>query len=214
MTGDQNDHKPDDLDYWRLCDELSIWEAALLVAGHSPGEFPYVEKRQPHERPKGYEGAKSAITNALRGGRIKGTIEPEYRSDIKFNLEALPDTVSISSRVDVESLKAWLVSRGCRRGFFFPEKLDAPDYLDPGHPRFAPKLAAAVRAWEAVTDPGKRPPKQALLKWLREHAIVFGLTDEDGKPVDNAIDEAAKVANWQPGGGAPKTQFGQEPSPD
>jgi hypothetical protein len=47
-----------------------------------------------------------------------------------------------------------------------------------------------------------------LLKWLREHAADFGLSDEDGKPNETGIEEAAKVANWQPGGGAPKTPGG------
>jgi hypothetical protein len=43
------------------------------------------------------------------------------------------------------------------------------------------------------------------MKWLREHAAEFGLTDDDGKPNETGIEEAAKVANWQPTGGAPKT---------
>ena len=107
--------------------------------------------------------------------------------------------------MEVESLKAFLASRGFRRGFFFPERTETPDYLDPGNPRYAPKLAAAVRAWQAVMDPAGRHPKQALAKWLRENAAEFGLTDDEGKPNETGIDETAKVANWQPGGGAPKT---------
>jgi len=31
------------------------------------------------------------------------------------------------------------------------------------------------------------------------------MTDEDGAPVNQAVEDVAKVANWQPGGGAPKT---------
>jgi len=109
----------------------------------------------------------------------------------------------------VESLKEFLVSRGFRRGFFFPERTEPAEYLDPRNSRYAPKLAAAVRAWEAVTDPGGKHPKQALAKWLRENAVEFGLTDDEGKPNETGIEEAAKVANWQPGGGAPKTPGSQ-----
>ncbi len=116
--------------------------------------------------------------------------------------------MTLSSRVQVESLKEWLVSRGFRQGFFFPERTETPDYLDPGNPRYAPKLAAAVRAWQAVTDPAGRHPKQALTKWLRENAAEFDLTDDEGKPNETGIEETAKVANWQPGGGAPKTPGG------
>ena len=79
------------------------------------------------------------------------------------------------------------------------------DFLEPLNPRYAPKLAAAVRAWQAVTDAGKKSPKQALDKWLREHAAEYGLTNEEGKPIETAIEECSKVANWNQMGGAPKT---------
>jgi len=66
-------------------------------------------------------------------------------------------------------------------------------------------LAAAVSAWEnAKVTPGKSPKSQ-LQKWLREHAAEFALTDEEGNLNQQGIEEVAKVANWQPGGGAPKT---------
>jgi hypothetical protein len=47
-----------------------------------------------------------------------------------------------------------------------------------------------------------------LVKWLREHAVEFGMSDEDGKPNETGIEETAKVANWQLTGGAPKTPGG------
>jgi hypothetical protein len=107
-----------------------------------------------------------------------------------------------------DDLVQWLSSRGIKDGFFFPSDTatsDTPDYLDPNAPRYANKLAAAVHAWQAVTDSGKISPKKALEKWLREHAAMYGMTDEDGNPVNQAIEDCSKVANWQPGGGAPKT---------
>ena len=116
--------------------------------------------------------------------------------------------MALSSRVEVESLKEWLASRGFAEASSFPERTEAPDYLDPANPRYAPKLAAAVRAWQAVTEPAGKHPKQALAKWLRENAAEFGLTDDEGKPNETGIEEAAKVANWQPGGGAPRTPGG------
>ncbi len=72
-------------------------------------------------------------------------------------------------------LVSWLYSRGMRTGFFFPDaNPDTPGYLDPQNPRYAPKLAAAVSAWEAVTEPGKKSPKQALDKWLRNTLQTLG----------------------------------------
>lgn len=107
--------------------------------------------------------------------------------------------------IGAEEIREWLKSKGFCTGFFFATATDAPDYLDPKNPRYAPKLAAAMRAWQSVTDAGGKHPKQALAKWLREHAAEFGMTDDEGKPNETGIEEAAKVANWQPGGGAPKT---------
>jgi hypothetical protein len=95
-----------------------------------------------------------------------------------------------------------------KSGFFFPEAGSTPDYLDPLHPRYAPKLAAAVQAWLAAERESAlagKSPKQALITWLRVHAVEFGLTDDDGKLNETGIEEAAKVANWDKKGGAPKT---------
>jgi hypothetical protein len=196
------------LDYWRICDELTIFQAALLIAGCDPGgEHYYVENWDPHKRPHGYEAAKSAIANALRSGTVDGAVIPIYEYDINGNTCGLrDDTIDLNeSRVKVESLRRWLELRGLKSGFFFPDVNDVPDYLDRKHPRYAPKLAAAVSAWKAVSDPAGKHPKQALAKWLREHAAEFGLSDDEGKPNETGIEETAKVANWQPGGGAPRT---------
>ena len=142
------DKESDDLNYWRLCDELSVYEAALLTVGLSPSEFPYLENTNLDRRPRGFEAAKTAIRNALRSGRIVGTVQPEYTNDFNGDTEPITGTINVhSSRVEVESLKNWLVSRGFQRGFFFPISDEAPDYLNVNNRRYAPKLAAAVRAW-------------------------------------------------------------------
>ena len=198
------------LDYWRLCDELSIVQAALLVADSDPSsDATYVEGWDTENRPKGYEAAKTAITNALRRGAIAGKLVPIYKTDIHGNVYGeLEGTVDLNqSSVEVLSLRTWLAGRGMNTGFFFPDGPVTPDFLNPQHPRYAAKLAAAVNAWVAVENEslGGRSPKQALVKWLRQHAAEYGLSDEDGKPNETGVEETAKVANWQPSGGAPKT---------
>jgi hypothetical protein len=198
------------LDYWRLCDEMSIVQAALLIAGCDPSsDAAYIEGWDAEKRPIGYEAAKTAISNALRRGAITGQVIPVYECDINGNEFGVTDSIDVAkSRIEVESLRTWLAGRGLKTGFFFPEPSDFRDYLDSKHPRYAPKLAAAVLAWQATGNEAAisgKSPKQALMKWLREHAAEFGLTDEDGKPNETGIEEAAKVANWQPSGGAPKT---------
>jgi hypothetical protein len=199
------------LDYWRLCDELTVVQAALLAAGCDPSDDEvYVENWSPENKPRGYVAARTGISNALRRGAIAGELIPAFEHDINGNVcGEVSGSIDVhASRVEVASLRTWLIGRGMKSGFFFPDAGDAPDYLDPRHPRYAPKLAAAIRAWLATeneTAVNGKSPKQALAKWLREHASDFGLTDEEGKPNETGIEETAKVANWQLSGGAPKT---------
>jgi len=115
------------------------------------------------------------------------------------------EIASQGTTVDVEVLKTWLTPRGVTTEFFFPGASDTPDYLNAEHPRYARRLAAAVNAWLAVTQASGKSVKDAIKKWLREHAAEFVLADDDGIPNQTGIEEVAKVANWQPAGGAPKT---------
>lgn len=80
-----------------------------------------------------------------------------------------------------------------------------PPYLNPLHPRFPYRLAAAVQAWEAVKNVEGQGVVGVLEAWLREHAVELGLTTRDGKPSKQAIEDTARVANWRRDGGAPKT---------
>jgi hypothetical protein len=132
------------MDYWHLCDELSVIQAALLVAGEDPASAQTdVERQIPAERPVGYEAAKNAISKALIRNKIEGHPIPIDAGPIEgsINLE--------ESTVDVGSLRNWLSSRGMSSGFFFARASSEPGYLTPEHPRYAPKLAAAVMAWRA-----------------------------------------------------------------
>ena len=204
----------EDLDDWRLCGELTVIQAALLTVGISPtGTQELVENLKPDERPPGYEAIRTAIKNALRDGAIEGTRVPRYEIDINgYPYEEIEGSVDVTaSEVEVESLKAWFLRRDYRPVFFFPleedepVKEDEPDYLDSGNTRYAPKLAAAVRAWQAVADPGPKHPRQALEDWLVKNAADLGLTDEKGKLNRTGIEQIAAVANWRWRGGAPKT---------
>lgn len=194
-----------DITYWRLCDEFTIQEAALLIAGKNPSDLTDVEQHHPGNQPRRYLAARNALLRAIEAGTVKGTIIRSVVSDTCGNLNFSTSTISVESLVERESVRSWLQSRGITSGFFFSGESTAVDYLNAEHPRYAPKLAAALRAWMSVTDPGSKTPKQALVRWLRENAAQFALTDDEGNPNETGIEEIAKVANWQPGGGAPKT---------
>lgn len=199
---------PDYLDHWRLCDELSIMQASLLYVGSDPGgSNSYVENWDMDRRPSGYEAAKTGILNALCRGSIKGKIIPDFESDINGNAYPISDTTSLKSTVDVDSLKAWLKTRGVKTGFFFPEETSPPDYLNKDHSRYSAQLAAAVKVWIAFEDDnliGAKPPKAAMEDWLNTHYSELGLVHQ-GKISKTAIEECAKVANWNDKGGATKT---------
>ena len=186
-------------DYWRLTDVLTFDQAAHLIIGQLPGEIEAWEMTGAEMVPSSrrqYHTELKAVTAALAGAIRLGTIERGGNTDEE----------EITFRTD--DIRKWLLSRGVCAGFFFSNNADVPDYLDPTNPRYAPKLAATVRAWQAVTEPGKKSPKQALDKWLREHAAEFGMVDDDGNPINLAVEECSKIANWQPGGGATRTPGG------
>ena len=192
------------LDYWRLCDQVSVIQAVLLILGVDPADHEWTVENTPSKRPAGYEAIRTALTNAVRSDRIP--CAAAWKDDMNgWQVEHnWHDT-----RIDVADLRKWLKSRGITSGFFFSEVSNQPDYLDPWNEKYAPKLAAAIDAWTAVAkdaDLSKgKSVKQALLSWLRRHADKYGLTKDDGNPNEQGIEEVAKVANWDTSGGAPKT---------
>ena len=202
------------MNYWRLCDEVTVVQAALLIVGEDPaGIQDVVLTWEAHKRPDGFDAAFSALCHAILAERLRATIIYMIVSEFDFTIEAPIDVTTDEpdwhrTRIFVDDLKKWLKDRGIATGFFFPGGSDAPDYLDPNHLRYAPKLAAAVSPWQALADGDAlkgKSAKQALIKWLREHAADFSLSDDDGKPNESGIEMCAKVANWQDKGGAPKT---------
>jgi hypothetical protein len=104
----------EELDYWRLCEELNIVQAALLVIGEEPACAEYIEDQEVHNRPKGYEAAKTAIHSSLLSGSITGTFIPQEDFDINGNHAGfLENTVDFyKSTVNAESLKQWLRRKG------------------------------------------------------------------------------------------------------
>ena len=217
----------DDFDYWRLCDELSIMQAAHLIIGVSPtiqDELYALGADFVGESAANYRRDCEAVTTALKNAAMSGSLPCRNLEikrelvDVHDNLDGTEDVhVGDTGSVDaddttilVSDLRNWLQQRGKKPDFFFPDddQLRRPDYLDPSHPRYAPKLAAAINAWIATNNESLlagKTPKKALEKWLREHAAEFNLSDDEGKPNELGIEECAKVANWQSKGGAPKT---------
>jgi hypothetical protein len=215
----------DNFDYWRLCDELSVVQAACLIVGVDPYDYrdmmtdgapspPKVSNSNPLPKPsyprKKFEAVFIALKNAIKGDRLSAAVT-NYDLDGSEPYDNQDLTDWDDTTIMVEDLRKWLESKNITTGFFFPETQPGPPYLDPKNKFYAPKLAAAVRAWQAVTSESRyldngRSPKQNLEKWLTVNAKDFGLVnDNDAINKDAIKNQIAKVANWQEKGGAPKT---------
>lgn len=190
------------IDFWRLSDELTIIQAALLICGYNPtdlqGDVHYNSKNYPD----GYVAIKHALSSAAKSEVLRSReTKVFYERGGDFYID---DDLAL---LNVEDLKKWLFSKGIRKHFFFFPEEPEGEFLSKKHPRYSPKLAAAVRAWQAMDDENlhAKTPKQSVKKWLRLHSTKYGLSDDDGKPMESAIEEIAKIVNWNPKGGAPST---------
>jgi hypothetical protein len=207
---------------WRVCEQLSVFQAALLILKTDPAQTSEDEIdawRLPH----GFIQIFTALKGAILSGKLTATIrnDPSYgvlnippdsmaqfqEGGVQRLYRVVPDWYG--TLIVVTDLREWLVGRGIKSEFFFPDGLPNADYLNPSDSCFSPKLYAAIAAWIAVKSDRSltrtKSVKSALSIWLNQHAAQYGLTKGDGTPNKQAIEEVAKVANWVPKGGAPKT---------
>lgn len=199
--------------FWRLADSVNVIQAALLIIGVEPQNCEdYVEARTPEEKPDNYTAARDAIVSAIHSSALEGNVcFVEYQNSTgNYEIDETRTDYG-RSRVNVQSLIDWLQARGFETDALALPTEKPMGFRDPDHPRYSPKLMAVVEAWENFDTESDEPgtPKQRLMKWLRLNASRFGLTDDDGKPSENVIEELAKVANWATAGGAPKIKIEQ-----
>src|SRR5579862_4582811 len=128
----------DALDYWKLCDAVSVVQAALLIVGEDPAAWQEsIGTSMPGEPPLGYVAAKTALVSAITSNQLPAKTPPFYPSPALIDLgiytgedEWEPDWDNATIRVD--DLRTWLRSRGFKTGFFFPLP-EGPDYLSDSH---------------------------------------------------------------------------------
>jgi hypothetical protein len=204
--------------WWRLADTLSVIEATLLVLGVEPqGVADSVENSSESNQPDGYRAVKAGILAGLKNKTLKGWLKHVEHTDFHGNWSQDETRYELdTSYVEVESLIGWLRSRGFSKGYFFSEDPEQHGLKDANHARYAPKLAAAVEAWESYDEESTASgtAKQKLAKWLRLHAAEYGLTDDEGKPRESVIEALATIANWATKGGAPKAESPEPPDID
>lgn len=191
------------LDYWRVCTDFTVVQAALIACGVAPDSLQYEVERNSSKHPEGYVPLRSAFQNALNSGRLKPS-KPAFNYDHEG--EPTPYFDIESTTIAAEEIDRFLKSVGVSCEFFDRGTAEpAPEALT----SMPAKLSAAVKAWTAVSsDPARvrgKSPKQALEQWLTEHAAELGLLNRAGQLNRTGIEEICKVANWKPSGGAPAT---------
>jgi hypothetical protein len=206
MLLDGNVVRMDKIGRWKLADELTAYQIALLIAGYDPSEF---EDDHPNRWPDEVKQDISPFINALKNAaRSKKLVIVPVLIDDELDWH--------NTTIEVESLFGWLRLRNFSDGFFIGEAGEVDKLADETGKFYAPKLAAAVRAWNEVTaDPealSGKSPKRSLEIWLRKHSNEYGLTNKDGNPNELGIEEICKVANWKPAGGASPTPSGKKNS--
>jgi len=147
------------------------------------------------------------------GGGNSFSIPPQTQRNTEITSNGLSQNVcDIVAALTYEEIALWLESKGVSTGFFFPDSNinNVPDYLNKDQSCFAPKLYAAIKAWEgaALDEENYGTPKQQMERWLRVRAVDFGLVHETsgtnynkGDLITSAIQEICSVANWNQEGG-------------
>ncbi len=192
---------------WRGVTELSVGNAALLILGKDPEKW-----AQNSHAVEGFETLSTQLCLDIHRKRLAATVVYRRREtdDTPANIDIWNSTVLFAD------VRAWLESRNALfPPLFFPNnpeisgEPDRPAYLDKKNPHYSFKLHAANSAHSAVTSDPRllrgTTPKAACKKWLTQRAATFGLVAKNGRPNLSAIEDVAKVANWETRGGAPKT---------
>lgn len=209
-------------EFWRLCDEVTVVQAALLILNIDPegvqDKVFYTVTFDEASKPDKFDTVLAALQNAIIGEKIIPTLHVLKKVWINTDtpegdwgkMEVETQDIDFQrTLLSISALKAWLAQRGMKPPFFFPDAEPIASYLDPTNSFYAPKLAAAVHAWIAVTGNDalqkKKTPKKAIEKWLHDNAEKYELIKEDGTLNVQGIEDISKVANWKPEGGASRT---------
>ena len=187
----------DSMDYWRLCDELSVLQAAALIVGVDPSSEvgANCESWPIDKQPAGYYAAKSALVNAINARRLPATLRHSAReygwadqmADIDAG-EAEFVTVTGSTAEDGEQLDV-------EGGFFFKAE---PDW------RLTTIALDDLRAWlrlrgittgfffagAAEAGPGYLDPKDSRYPRKLAAAVSawMAVTDAGGKSPKSALE--------------------------
>lgn len=188
---------------WRLQETLTIEEAVMLMYGLVPEGYNrhFLSGKLRGQWPSGMLPTVHLVSRAIQGEKIIGEI---VKSSFSGEVDILKSTVN------QKSLIKFLIEQNISDEFFNRVPISEADYLNPSHPAYTPKLAAAIITWKAVVQNFEKvntlgTPKQRIQRYLIDNADRLGLTKGDGSLNNVAISEIAKVVNWKTKGGVAPT---------
>lgn len=166
-------------------------------AGHDEDQFSYdmlVARHSGREAP------------AIVSGKTRLNFAVDDLRSTRF-LYIWKDPNWMETTIDVDELKRWLERRGVFPAFFFPTG-NKDSFRNAENPRYSPKLACAIAAWEAISRAApNKSVKQTIQDWVQSNGVRFGL-GENMVVSPTAAEEVAKIVNWNPKGGANPTSSG------
>ncbi|WP_178861680.1 hypothetical protein [Thiomicrorhabdus cannonii] len=205
------------LDLYQLHPTLQIWEAAALLIDINP----YLV----HE-PTGYSDDNDYALMVWNDGiGTERDENPKYQLIIKTLIKAanygkFDDIPGIEtphyahSEISAQNLKDWALSTGQFKCEYLGNTSSAndtgheepaervaqsssPAYLDEDSPNYAPDLALAIQAWEAVNNGYGRAGdtfKNRVIYWLEENHGIGRKNKQYGTETNNLDSRASQIA--------------------
>ena len=204
------------IEAWKLADNLTVYQISCLIYGLNPNdtEIDWEFLKDNHKFCTFYKILQLSVEcGYIKAHIIRKSFDEGY---VTISTEIDRDHIDYYPLIDWDKttiytydLRLWFIEKNFKPDFFFSETEKTSDIKKPGSPFYAQKLHVAIDAWETVLDNEKylrgKTPKQAIKKFIEDHASNY----KSPKLISSkqAIEDIAKVANWQKDGGAPQSTY-------
>jgi hypothetical protein len=156
----------DKIDRWKLADELTAYQIALLIVGYDPSEF---EDDQPHMWPNEVKQDISPFINAIKNAAISNKLD--IRQVRYEEVDHGDDTDWTETTINIDGLCDWMRLRNFQDGFFIAAHSEIDRLADPSGDFYAPNtnghkqrlvMAGLVPAIHARKPPLRKTESRAF----------------------------------------------------
>ena len=193
------------IEQWHFAKQITIQEAALLMADENPITWDDCEKWN-KPLPDKYKITKRLILDAIEAEELPLAKKVnEYECDINGNpLYELDILDVILSKLKKDDVRTWLNNIGYPCNFFGTPSdnsnsiNDIPPYLDPSNLNYSTELATAVNAWVTVNDGFGNPNatfKQRIIEALEESHPEWDFELNSSNKYTKEVDRISTICN-------------------